>query len=275
MSHIQNSTNTPSYRSLSHTRNAILTGLLAACGLLTGRSCGAQSIVEDYLSDPALGIDGDVIYVYCTEDDDHVRVSDYPDWENYILVEILDQDFNLLTTEYFFAPQYEAVIVELDGGYDGFSNTTDFPEVVYGGIGNDTMYGGYGEAGVDKLFGEDDDDILYGGLDSNTIDGGLGGDYLFGEGGNDVVHGRDGNDFLQDDTGIDTLNGNNGNDILIGGVNTGADNMQNFLSGNQGADQFRVDLKYTSILVNGKWISVPSPEDSLLDVSAPAGDTTF
>lgn len=301
MSHVRSNSKTQSYRSHPHTRTAILSGLFVVSSLLAGQSCEAQSIVDDYLFDPALGIDGDVIYVYGTEDEDQVRVSEYPnpDWENYILVEILDLDENLLALEYCYTPQDETVIVEPYGGYDGFSNSTAFREVVYGGIGDDTMYGGngpsffYGEGGEDFLLGGFRNDTIDGGDHTDTVNGecgndivggGAGNDFVYGFEGNDwvfggpgidTVDGGDGNDFLQGDTGIDTLNGNNDNDILIGGLDTGADNMQDFLSGNQGADQFRVDLKYTKILVNGKWISVPSPEDSLLDFSAAAGDTTF
>ncbi len=59
-------------------------------------------------------------------------------------------------------------------------------DVLYGGIGNDTLWG-YG--GDDRLDGGYGNDFLYGGLGNDTLLGGTGNDYLHGEMGNDVLVG--------------------------------------------------------------------------------------
>lgn len=75
-------------------------------------------------------------------------------------------------------------------------------------------------------------DIVYGGIGSNTISGGAGNDELYGMDGYDTLNGNDGDDLLDGGAGNDTLNGGDGNDILYGGA--GVD----ILTGGNGADLF-------------------------------------
>ncbi|WGW02437.1 Hint domain-containing protein [Tropicibacter oceani] len=155
-------------------------------------------------------------------------------------------------------------------GYDNLSG--DFPNVFYGGLGNDTLDGAggddslYGEAGSDSLIGGAGNDYLDGGSEADTLSGGDGNDTLLGGTGNDnlsggagtdLLYGGDGadtlaggddndslfgeagNDLLNGDAGNDTLDGGDGNDTLLGG--TGADSLiggigNDSLSGGTGAD---------------------------------------
>ncbi|MGE0152697.1 MAG: calcium-binding protein [Reyranellaceae bacterium] len=106
-------------------------------------------------------------------------------------------------------------------GVDLLSN---FPDTIYGGIGNDTVYGGvggdliHGDAGADRLFGGSGDDsaaggaggdALFGEAGADTLDGGVGPDQLFGGEGNDFLRGGGGGASL-----IDTLYGGAGDDTL-------------------------------------------------------------
>lgn len=94
-------------------------------------------------------------------------------------------------------------------------------DILYGGIGNDTIYGDpEGGIGDDQLFGGDGSDLIYGVGESDRLDGGNGDDSLFGGDGDDLLLGGLHNDSLQGDGGMDEVYGGNGSDILIGGFNS-------------------------------------------------------
>lgn len=67
----------------------------------------------------------------------------------------------------------------------------------------------------------------------------------------------------------------NAPDVLIGGTNFGPHDVKDTLTGNAGADQFRVDIKIVIIWVNGKQLAIPTPEDTLTDFDAGGGDSKF
>ncbi len=85
------------------------------------------------------------------------------------------------------------------------------------GAGNDTYVGtGPGGGSGNRI------DIVYGGVGSDTLSGGAGDDTLYGSNagnslfdGDDTLFGRAGNDTLAGGYGIDTLDGGAGDDVLV------------------------------------------------------------
>lgn len=90
-----------------------------------------------------------------------------------------------------------------------------------------------------NVIGGKTDDVLYGGMGADTLAGGRGDDVLHGEraadnhwvGGNDVMSGGKGNDILYGYRGDDQLSGDGGSDSLYGGIG------DDTLSGGGGHDQ--------------------------------------
>ncbi len=121
---------------------------------------------------------------------------------------------------------------------DLITGTSNDPETLFGGLGNDTLQA---KGGFDLLFGEGGDDLLtvlggsaaaYGGAGNDTLighdsadrmQGDAGNNSVSGGGGNDTLVGGDGDDTVNGDDGNDWLNGFTGNDSLFGGV--GADTL--------------------------------------------------
>jgi Ca2+-binding RTX toxin-like protein len=121
----------------------------------------------------------------------------------------------------------------LGAGNDIFDNSHDSNafDLLYGGVGNDTIWTGggddvvFGGQGNDNLYGENGNDVIYGGEGNDYFNGGNGNDTIYGGVGNDTINGDAGNAFLNggdgDDringgTGNSTINGGNGNDYIIG-----------------------------------------------------------
>ncbi len=138
------------------------------------------------------------------------------------------------------------------------SDVANGSDVIYGGIGNDTLNGGcynaefryvyelpgqeenqiYGEdgndvitgdngwdeirggAGNDLIWGMDFADTLYGETGDDEITAGYGDDTAFGGIGNDILAGQDGADSLEGGEGDDWLLGGIGSDALSGGTGT-------------------------------------------------------
>ncbi|WP_158895378.1 MULTISPECIES: hypothetical protein [unclassified Pseudomonas] len=75
-------------------------------------------------------------------------------------------------------------------------------DVIYGGLGNDTLSGG---AGADQLYGGIGADILFGGLGDDVLDGGEGEDVLRGGAGHDIYQVNVG-DIVLDDIGESVIN---------------------------------------------------------------------
>jgi Ca2+-binding RTX toxin-like protein len=109
--------------------------------------------------------------------------------------------------------------------------TVEFPLMIDGGAGNDTIVGGelddtihggagndsiMGMGGADHLFGDAGNDQLIGGADDDTLDGGDGADLLAGEVGNDSLIGHGGSDSIYGGKGDDRLIGGNGSDSMWG-----------------------------------------------------------
>ncbi len=121
----------------------------------------------------------------------------------------------------------------------------NFPSIITGDSGNDSLLGGtqsdqiLGLDGNDTLIGANNndsleggtgDDSLVGGNDNDTLIGGSGRDTLIGGSGNDLLNGGGWRDSLQGNNGTDTLFGGDGDDTLSGGAD------QDVLSGENGND---------------------------------------
>jgi Ca2+-binding RTX toxin-like protein len=106
------------------------------------------------------------------------------------------------------------------GGYleSGASDATDSQNLLYGGLGSDTIYGG---AGLDVLRGEGDSDSLNGFAGHDTLFGNDGNDTLLGGAGNDVIYGGAGADYLDGEAGDDILFGEGGEFGTVGGLHGG------------------------------------------------------
>ena len=129
-------------------------------------------------------------------------------------------------------------------------NPNDGRDLVYGGLGNDTIITGddadtiYGGVGADQILAGIDDDFVEGGDGNDTINAGHGSDTVYGGLGNDSINGGTGypqldipdatdpnpnngidllfggagNDIILGEDDDDTLNGDTGNDTLYGGI---------------------------------------------------------
>lgn len=99
---------------------------------------------------------------------------------------------------------------------------TEYDDVVYGGIGDDTLngLGGndwlYALAGDDIVNGRSGDDTILGSDGNDTLIGETGRDTLYGDKGDDTLIGGAGDDTVVGGDGNDTLNGGSGNDVLYG-----------------------------------------------------------
>jgi len=89
-------------------------------------------------------------------------------------------------------------------------------DMLYGLSGNDTLKAGAGS------------DLLYGGAGNDKLEGGANDDLLFGEAGNDRLDGGAGKDWLT---------GGAGNDVFVYARGNGADNVADFVAG-----QDKIDL---------------------------------
>lgn len=98
-------------------------------------------------------------------------------------------------------------------GYDAQGVDAEGPwtNVLYGGLGNDTLDG---RGGDDSLYGEEGSDSLIGGAGSDLLDGGTQADTLDGGDGADTLIGGAGDDVLIGGTGPDSLTGGAGNDTI-------------------------------------------------------------
>ncbi len=97
-------------------------------------------------------------------------------------------------------------------GHD-FVQGNDADNVVYGGLGRDTLAGG---SGNDSLYGDGDDDTIYLGVGDDFVGGGAGNDAIYGGAGRNTIHGGLGNDTVQGGTGADQIFGGDGRNQLLG-----------------------------------------------------------
>ncbi len=67
---------------------------------------------------------------------------------------------------------------------------------------------------VENIVGSNFDDMLYGSIGDNSIWGGSGNDQIYGQDGDDVLSGGAGNDYFQLGQGWDVIDGGEGSDIL-------------------------------------------------------------
>lgn len=155
--------------------------------------------------------------------------------------------------------------IDYPGIYPADTDPENDRDLVYGGLGNDTIRTGddadtiYGDGGRDLIFAGIDADYVEGGGGADTIVGSEGADTIYGQGGNDLIYGGlddtfgdildlpddvdlrplnnpdmlyggAGNDTIYGRDDNDTLEGGDGNDLLYGGVDN--DSMR----GDAGAD---------------------------------------
>ena len=107
--------------------------------------------------------------------------------------------------------------VDLGSGNDiyiGSGTGAADKDLIYGGIGNDTITTA---GGIDTVYGGDGDDVITAGNDTLASNG----DLLSGDAGNDTILGGNTNDTLLGGTGADSMQGNGGNDLMYGGSNAG------------------------------------------------------
>ena len=122
-------------------------------------------------------------------------------------------------------------IVALDGDDsvlgDGTGVTDLEGDLIYGGLGNDTLSGAFGAA---TIYGGEGDDLLdnrntSASLGIDTVYGGIGNDEVFGKRANDIIYGGTGNDSISSNEAIltgtgglvpegDTVYGGEGDDII-------------------------------------------------------------
>jgi hypothetical protein len=98
-----------------------------------------------------------------------------------------------------------AMTIYGDAGDDQISGS-ELNDILFGGIGNDTIIGYDGRDGIDG--GEGDD----------WIEGGAGDDLLLGQVGNDSILAGDGRDLVDGGTGSDSIRGGTGEDLLFAGT---------------------------------------------------------
>lgn len=82
------------------------------------------------------------------------------------------------------------------------SDSTNGPDTLYGGAGDDTINAAGGN------------DTIYAGSGNDNIDGNNNNDSLYGGSGNDVIKGSNNDDLIVGGYGADTLTGGNGNDTF-------------------------------------------------------------
>ena len=87
-------------------------------------------------------------------------------------------------------------------GVDNDTNPNDDRDLVYGGLGNDSIMTG------------DDADTIYGGAGTDTIKAGID---------DDEVYGGSGDDLIDDIQGSDLIYGGDGNDTILAGIDTFSD----------------------------------------------------
>ncbi len=152
--------------------------------------------------------------------------------------------------------------------YPADTNVEDDRDLVYGGLGNDTIRTGDDR---DTIYGDDGRDLIDAGVDADLVFGGQGGDEIVGSEGADTIDGGEGSDLIYgglndvigealdlpdsvdlrpdnnrdsllggsgDDTIFgrdddDTLRGGTGNDVLDGGID------EDSLFGDEGNDTIR------------------------------------
>jgi hypothetical protein len=154
--------------------------------------------------------------------------------------------------------------------YPADTNPENDRDLVFGGLGNDTILTGddadtiFGDGGNDDINAGVDADLVYGGAGDDTIVGSEGADTIFGDAGNDLIYGGlddtlgdildlpddederplnnpdlidggEGDDTIFGRDDDDTLMGGTGNDELFGGVDN------DFLTGGEGDDVLNGD----------------------------------
>ncbi|RUS59290.1 tandem-95 repeat protein [Pseudorhodobacter sp. E13] len=160
--------------------------------------------------------------------------------------------------------------IDYPGVYPADTDPNNDRDLVYGGLGNDTILTGddadtiFGDGGDDSINSGIDADLVYGGGGDDTIIGSEGADTIFGEDGNDLIYGGlddvigdaldlpddidlrplNNPDLIDGGAGNDTIYGRDDNDTLIGGTGNdllfgGVDN--DLLSGDLGNDTLHGD----------------------------------
>ena len=160
--------------------------------------------------------------------------------------------------------------IDYPGLYLADTDPNDDRDLVYGGLGNDTIRTGddadtiFGGGGNDSINAGVDADLVFGGAGADTVLGSEGSDTIFGEAGNDLIYGGlddtfgdvldlpdaidlrplNNRDLIDGGAGNDTIYGSDDNDTLLGGVGDdllfgGVDN--DLLDGGAGDDTLNGD----------------------------------
>ncbi len=127
----------------------------------------------------------------------------------------------------------DAGVIVSGSRFDETIMTSDGPDTIDGGGGNDLINSGGGDdtvdggSGKDEIVTGDGDDRVVGGSGADYIDlgrgddiaqGGSGQDTIYGGLGNDTIEGGAHTDWVDGGSGADTVSGNGGDDVVIGGL---------------------------------------------------------
>jgi Ca2+-binding RTX toxin-like protein len=187
---------------------------------------------------------GDVLEISGTGNDDMISLvyEDPADVVGNVIATVRKSSGALLVQETYDRMDVASLVVRAGGGRDGVSNTTNVPDVMEGGEGNDVLRGGSGDS---ALYGGNGDDTLVGGLGMDLLFGDAGRDQLFADGtlmvggqlkpksleqpdiesledalealaDADLLSGGSEDDLLYGGGGMDLLLGGDGNDTLSG-----------------------------------------------------------
>jgi Ca2+-binding RTX toxin-like protein len=248
-----------------------------------GKAFAASSLRFDAL-EPRLApagialVDGELV-IDGTDNSDLITVvyEDPDDEFGNVVITIRKPSLVVVDEEVVDRDDIDSLLVNALRGSDRVINSTDIPDTIEGGEGNDFLQGGRGES---RLVGGDHDDTLVGGLGIDYLFGEDGRDQLFADGyvafkgqllpkslehavcdtlddilgaileadgldggsGDDALYGGGGIDLLLGGPGNDTLSGAECTDLLFG--QSGADLLQgglghDYLHGGLGEDDLR------------------------------------
>jgi len=129
---------------------------------------------------------------------------------------------------------------------------SDGRDVIFGGLGADTIRAA---SGNDLIDGGDGNDNLNGGIGADVINGGRGRDDITGGDGKDVLNGGRGNDNLAGNGKADHLRGGDGGDTLSGGFGNDTlfgNGKDDKLQGGDGKDSLFGGFGNDTLFGNGK-----------------------
>ena len=174
-------------------------------------------------TEQAMHMDGSVLRIFGTRDDDSIHLYDVTNDPSRFIVELngVKRSFAFSDVSRIYVYSYSGNdTVEVKDQLGAFTArcaiwTGDGDDTVETGDGRDTIYG---EAGDDYISGGNNNDVLWGGDGEDSLIAGNGNDTVSGGDGADDIEGNKGNDIISggDDNSQDTINGGAGGNVLFG-----------------------------------------------------------